>query len=142
MTLDEINAAIKAKGYNITTFASQLGMTADALGRILSGKRPLTESLHNHISLLLKEPREAILVYRVDITESKAAELCGANCCANPEDRKAAIEAIIHHNLAELIEAGKRCAWTPEERDFLGLPPAPAASTAPAYDAEASAPYA
>ncbi len=49
-------------------------------------------------------------------------------------DRATAIEAVIHHNLDELIQLGKTCTWSAEERAYLGL-------EAPAYGKELE-PYA
>ena len=121
MTIDEIKAALEAQGLTQADLAKKLGCNAKALNEVLRGARPLTSTMHNHIRLLLREPRAAVLVYRVDVNEAQARELLGANCSANPADRPAAIEAVIHHNLRELIELGKQCEWTPEERRFLGI---------------------
>ena len=39
-------------------------------------------------------------------------------------DRDKALEAIIRHNLAELVKKGAELDWNDEERKALGLPPA------------------
>lgn len=124
MTLEEIKNKMHELGMNITDLASRLDITADGLGRILSGKRPLTGQLANHIKLLLTQPREATLLYKVNITEGTVAELLGDRACTVKADRDKALEAIIRHNLVELVEKGAKLDWTDEERKALGLPPA------------------
>lgn len=141
MTIEEIKSALAKKGWTQAELAAKLGCNAKGLNEVLRGARPLTEALHNHISLLLAQPREAVLVYRVNITDAQVAELCGANCTTNPADRPAAVEAVIHHNLAELIEIGKKCEWTAEEREFLGIDTA-APTSAPYSRADAQDPFA
>lgn len=128
MTLEEIKKAMAEQGLTQVALAEKLGVTKDSLNKVLTGKNPMTEALHNHISLLLSQPREAVLVYRVNISEAKAEELCGRNACVHESDRAAAIEAVIHHNLAELIDLGKTCTWSEEERAYLGIDSAPYAS--------------
>lgn len=123
MTLDEIKNALRLRDMTQAELAKQLGCNAKALNEVLRGARPLTEAMHNHISLLLQGPREAVLVYRVDVSAMKARELLGENSTVNKADRPAAIEAVIHHNLQELIELGKKCDWSDDERQFLGLLP-------------------
>lgn len=121
MTLEEIKQAMADQGLTQVALAEKLGVSKVNLNKILSGKNPMTEALHNHITLLLTQPREAVLVYRVNVTEQKATELLGERCTAIPSDRATAIEAIIHHNLDELIQLGKTCTWSEEEKNFLGI---------------------
>lgn len=131
MTITEIKAAMEARGWTIAAFAEKLGVGYNTLRHILAGRVSMTDAMHNHICLLLREPREAVLVYRVDINEAQARELLGANCTANAADRPAALEAVVHCNLRELIELGKQCDWTADERRFLGI--SPAGEAAPPY---------
>lgn len=121
MTLEEIKKAMADQGLTQVALAEKLGVSKVNLNKILSGKNPMTEALHNHISLLLSQPREAVLVYRVNISEAKAEELLGEKCTAVATDRAAAIEAVIHYNLDELIKLGKTCTWSEEERAYLGI---------------------
>ena len=121
MTLEDIKKAMAEQGLTQVALAEKLGVTKDSLNKVLTGKNPMTEALHNHITLLLTQPREAVLVYRVNISEAKASELLGERCTAIPSDRATAIEAIIHHNLDELIQLGRTCTWTEEERAYLGI---------------------
>lgn len=94
--------------------------------RFVSSARPMTDSLRNHIRLLLHQLKEALLVYRVDISEARAEEWPDEKCTAVAADRATVIEAVIHHNLDELIKLGKTCTWSAEERDYLGIEPTPA----------------
>ena len=128
MTLEDIKKAMAEQGLTQVALAEKLGVSKVNLNKILSGKNPMTEALHNHISLLLSQPREAVLIYRVNISEAKASELLGERCTVIPADRATAIEAVIHHNLDELIKLGKTCTWSEEERAYLGIDSAPYAS--------------
>lgn len=124
MTTDEIKEKMKELGMSQVALAEKLGITKDNLNRILSGKQPLTKVLSNHIELLFSQPREATLLYKVNITEGTVAELLGDRACTVKADRDKALEAIIRHNLVELVEKGAKLDWTDEERKALGLPPA------------------
>lgn len=129
MKVEEIKQALSDRGMTQQDLATALGINPKALNEILRGARPMTDVLRNHIRLLLHQPREAMLVYRVNITEAKAMELLGERGCVLASDRAAAIEMVIHHNLAELIELGKTCTWTDEEKKYLGID----APTVPSY---------
>ena len=125
MTTDEIKKKMTERGWSITELASKLDITADGLGRILSGKRPLTGQLSNHIELLLAQPREATLLYKINLTEGTTAELLGDKACTCKDDYLPALEAVIRHNLVELVNRGATMVdWTDEERKALGIPPA------------------
>ena len=124
MTIEQIKNRMNELGWSITDLASKLDITADGLGRILAGKRPLTGQLANHIELLLAQPREATLLYKINLTEGKTAELLGDKACTVKEDYLAALEAVIHHNLTKLVERGAAIDWSDEERKALGIPPA------------------
>lgn len=121
MTTEEIKTAIKAKGYTQAEFAKKLGVAPSTLTNALSGITPMTKALHNHIALLLEKERDVVIVYKIELPEAKVVELCGQSACQTEEDRHAAIEAIVHHNLQELIELGKQCMWSEQEREYLGL---------------------
>ena len=110
---------------SITALAEELGVTADGLGRILAGKRPITEQLQRHIDYVLGK-REAVLVYRVDVGTHKVEELTAGRGCVTESDHRQALQAILEHNLQELIKVGAQLEWTAEQRAAFGLPPAPA----------------
>lgn len=119
MTIEEIKAAIKAQGYTQAEFAKKLGVATSTLTNALSGITPLTKALHNHIALLLEKERDCVFVYKITLPEAKVEELIGQRTCLTESDRRAAIEAIIRHNLQQLIELGKQAPWSPEERQYL-----------------------
>ena len=120
MTPEEIKQELERRGWSIVSFAEQLGVGASTLRNALAGHTPMTKALENHISLALGK-REAIMVYRVDIDTKKVEELTAGRGCVTEADHKAALDAIIHSNLQELIRLGSTLDWTPEERRALGL---------------------
>ncbi len=124
MTVDEINEKIKERGWTNRRLAEELGVNESSLGQILKGKRPLTEQLSRHIDYIFGK-REAVLVYRVDVPDGKAQELTAGRGCVTEADHWEAMQAILEHNLQELIKVGARLEWTDEQRAALGLPPAP-----------------
>lgn len=125
MTTDEIKEEMRKLGLSQVALAEKLGITKDNLNRILSGKQPLTKVLANHIELLLAQPREATLLYKINLTEGITAELLGDKACTCKDDYLPALEAVIRHNLVELVNRGATMVdWTDEERKALGLPPA------------------
>lgn len=82
------------------------------------------------------------MVYRVDVPSHKVEELTAGRGCVTEEDHREAMQAILEHNLQELIKIGAQLDWTPEQRRALGLPPAATAATAPTADYTARRPYA
>ena len=125
MTTDEIKERMRELGLSQVALAEKLGITKDNLNRILSGKQPLTKVLSNHIELLLAQPREATLLYKINLTEGTTAELLGDKACTCKDDYLPALEAVIRHNLVELVNRGATMVdWTDEERKALGIPPA------------------
>ena len=127
MTLEEIKQEMDARDMNITSLAKELGITADGLGRVLSGKRPLTEQLARHISYVLGK-RESILVYRVQASEKKVEELTAGKGCKGDKER---VEAIIAYNMQQLAELGAQASWTAEQRAAWGLEPSRTPAAAP-----------
>jgi hypothetical protein len=130
MTLDEINEQLKAPGRSVRWLANELEMNEAALGQILLGKRPLKPTLAKHIEYVLGK-REAILVYRVDVTAKKVEELTAGKGCKCEKDRVEAMQAIIAHNMQALAELGARAGWTPEQLKAWGLADGAAPASAP-----------
>lgn len=122
MTRDEIKAEMKAQGITVRELANQLAVHEAGLGEVLRGRRKLTETLARHIEFILGK-HEAILVYRVDVAQRKVEELTDGKGCVTAKDRECAMQAIIEHNLEELVKIGAALDWTPEQRRALGLPP-------------------
>lgn len=67
MTIEEIKAALKARGRSQKELAAALGVNAAALNAILAGKRPLTEQLKRHIALILDGANPSVFVFSVDV---------------------------------------------------------------------------
>lgn len=124
MDTETLKAKMAEHGYTIATLAEKLGVGYNTLRHIMAGRAQLTTALSNHLELLFAQPREATLLYKVNLTEGKTAELLGDKACTVKEDYLAALEAVIHHNLTKLVERGAAIDWSDEERKALGLPPA------------------
>lgn len=122
MTLEEIKKEMAAREMSITSLANELGITADGLGRVLSGKRPLTEQLAKHIAFVLGQ-RECIFVYKVNASTQKVEELTAGRGCTCERDRVQAMQGIIAHNMELLAKAGANVGWTPEQLKAWGLEP-------------------
>ena len=151
MDIPEIKKAMEAQGYNITTLAQKLSMTREALGRALSGKNPMTDTLRKHIELLLSNPatpptpQEAVFVYRVNLTAREVRELIGEKYLGgqgqDPDGMRDAKDArpgedgititpamekalhlIITHNLRRLARIGAQWeGWSQEDRALLDV---------------------
>lgn len=129
MEIDEIKKMMEEQGYNITTLAQKLSMNRETLGRVLSGKNPMTDTLRKHIELILGSADEAVFVYRINLTTEQVRELCGerytgmeekdGKLILPPRARKA-VELVIRHNLARLARIGAQWeGWSPEDRALL-----------------------
>ncbi len=121
VNIEEIKAEIKARGWTQANLAAKLNISNGSMRNILSGAAPLTKQLASHIELLLEKERDCMFLYKIELPEAKVTELCGRATCQTEEDRLTAIDAIIRHNLAELIELGRTCQWTAAEREALHL---------------------
>lgn len=113
MTLEDIKNELNRRGMTQADLAQKLCLSKDAVNKVLNGRAPLTDTLKRHIELLLFGQREALLVYRVNLTDGQVMELCGDKCAANPKDRTAAVEAVVQHNLQELVALGRGYKWPP-----------------------------
>lgn len=120
---------MEAQGVSVRALAQMLAMNESHLGQILNGNRPLTEQLSRHISLLLEKEHDCVFVYKIELPGAKVKELCGSGTCQSVKDRQAALEAIIHHNLQELIELGKTRALDEALLRLRGVQPATPAPT-------------
>lgn len=125
MTIEEIKEILEQRGISQKDLAEQLHIHPMSLSRILRGAAPLSEQLESHIDYVLGK-REAVLVYRVDVGTHKVEELTAGRGCVTEADHREAMQAILEHNLQELIKVGARLEWTAEQRAAFGLPPAPA----------------
>ena len=125
MTLEQINKTLEERRLTTRWLANQLSINESGLGQILNGNRTLTDQLRKHIEFILAQPREATLLYKINLTEGTTAELLGDKACTCKDDYLPALEAVIRHNLVELVNRGATMVdWTDEERKALGIPPA------------------
>ena len=134
MTNEEIKAAIKARGYTIKAFAEKMSVPYGTLRLALSGNRPLTDTLKNHILLALQAApvvsekgqaagREVYMTFKIQVPGGNVVEEIGGTIGAQGvADRRDALAGIIRHNMGELVRMGARVAWSAEERARLGLP--------------------
>ena len=136
-TAEELKAAIIKRGYTLKSFAEKIEVACGTLRHVLSGHQALTPALRNHIEMALQLDkgkatpppapadagagitREGIIIYKIEIPDGRLDEICTG--LTSPADRAAALERVVHHNLRELIELGKTCEWTDEERQQLGI---------------------
>lgn len=123
MTPEEIKQELAIRRITIAEFAARLGVGYTTLRNALAGHTPLTKALEHHIQLALGK-REAVLVYRVDVGTRKVEELTAGRGCVTELDHWEAMQAILEHNLQELIKVGALLEWTAEQRAAFGLPPA------------------
>lgn len=134
MTNEEIKAAIKARGYTIKAFAEKMSVPYGTLRLALSGNRPLTDTLKNHILLALQAApvvsekvqaagRDVYMTFKIQVPGGDVVEEIGGTIGAQGvADRRDALAGIIRHNMGELVRMGARVAWSAEERARLGLP--------------------
>ena len=122
MTPEEIKQELARRQITIADFAEQLGVGYTTLRNALAGHTPLTKALERHIDLALGK-RESVLVYREDVGTHKVEELTAGRGCVTESDHREALQAILEHNLQELMKVGAKLEWTAEQRRAFGLPP-------------------
>lgn len=136
-TAEKLKAEILARGYTLKEFAGKMRVAYGTLVNTLNGHSPLTPALQNHIEMALQLDngkatpppapaappagitREGVIIYKIEIPDGRLDEICTG--LTSPADRAAALERVVHYNLRELVELGKTCEWTDEERRQLGI---------------------
>ena len=125
MTKEEIRNELKARGWTLKTFAEKLKISYVSVAHIMNGRNKITDQLGEHIKLLFAAEQNAVLVYKVNLSDKQVLDLTsGKQFADTPEGHAArarALEAVVQHNIAQLAEYGKACNWTPAERKWLGL---------------------
>ena len=118
MTVDEIKQAMDALGWSISRMAKELDITADYMGRVLSGKRALTGQLARHIEYVLGRRKSQLFVFTVELPEGTARQYVpGWEELSQEEQRKAA-QAVARRMLDELVTQGESL-LTREQREQL-----------------------
>lgn len=125
MDLDEIRQNLTARGWSYYDLAQKLKISESTVKQFMNGKNKITDQLREHIKLLFSAPQNAVLVYKINLTEKQAEELtAGQQFPATPEGearKAAAVEAVLLHNLKTLADLGRKVDLPDEMKGFLML---------------------
>lgn len=108
MTIEEIRAALKARGWTQKELASMLHVHPVTLGLILTGKNKLTPQLAAHIELLLSNKREQLFIHKVSLPDCVVEHWVPGFDELNEEQRKAAVLAVLKDAAKWLIHEGEK----------------------------------
>lgn len=112
MTVEDIKRELKARGWTYTDLAGKLEMSVGQIKDIMRGESKLKKTLQRHLELLFSAPQNAVLVYKINLTEKQAEELtAGQQFPATPEGearKAAAVEAVLMHNMKTLVDLGRK----------------------------------
>lgn len=112
MEIEEIRKNLKARGWTYKTFAEKLKIAENTVSQFMRGKNKITDQLMSHIELLFSAPQNAVLVYKISLTDKQVEELTGGQQFpATPEGearKAAAVEAVLLHNMQTLIDLGRK----------------------------------
>lgn len=103
MTIEEINAALEARGWSQVELAEKLKMNHIALNRVLTGKAALRPTLAAHIELLLNSTQEQIMLFKVTYPEVLCRAWLPGWDELTPEQRQDGLQAV-------MLEAAKLAA--------------------------------
>lgn len=123
MDIHEINAILESRGMTGQDLAAQLGVAYEGFRHVLTGRRPLTEQLARHIRYVLDAPQNAMLIYKVDLTNQHVADLTARQQFpageAGDRQRAIAVQAVLAHNMRTLAELGRKVELPSEMRGLL-----------------------
>ena len=112
MEIEEIWQNLKARGWTYKTFAEKLKLAENTVKLYMNGKNKITDQLMSHIELLFSAPQNAVLVYKINLTDKQVDELTGGQQFpATPEGeakKAAAVEAVLLHNMQTLADMGRK----------------------------------
>ena len=112
MEIEEIRQNLKARGWTYKTFAEKLKLAENTVKLYMNGKNKITDQLMSHIELLFSAPQNAVLVYKINLTDKQVEELTGGQQFpATPEGeakKAAAVEAVLLHNMQTLADMGRK----------------------------------
>ena len=112
MEIEEIRQNLKARGWTYKTFAEKLKLAENTVKLYMNGKNKITDQLMSHIELLFSAPQNAVLVYKINLTDKQVDELTGGQQFpATPEGeakKAAAVEAVLLHNMQTLADMGRK----------------------------------
>lgn len=118
MNVDEIKKALEQRGWTQAQLAEKLKMHPVALNRVLAGRAELRPTLAAHIELLLKDTQEQLIMYKVTFPDATVESWVPGWERLTPEQRQAAVGAVIEEAARQLMEEGA-AALTPEELEGL-----------------------
>ena len=112
MTVEEIKKALNCRGWSYSDLAKELDLSESHIKDIMRGRRKLSKCLQRHLELLFSAPQNAVLVYKISLTDKQVEELTGGQqfpATQEGEARKAAsVEAVLLHNMQTLIDLGRK----------------------------------
>lgn len=114
MDIQEINQALKDRGWTQQFLAEKLRMHPVALNRVLTGKTELKPTLAAHIELLLGSTQEQLIMYKITYPDAVVQSWLPGWDELTPEQRKAGIEAVLREATEQLV-AEQEARMTPEE---------------------------
>lgn len=106
MNPEEIKTALKKRRWTITDLAEKIGVTADGLGRILAGKRPLTQQLERHIGLVLGMRKDTLMMFRVSLPDAEVESWVPGWGKLSRAEKAAAAEAVVREAALLAAERG------------------------------------
>ena len=114
MDIQEINQALKDRGWTQQLLAEKLRMHPVALNRVLTGKTELKPTLAAHIELLLGNTQEQLIMYKITYPDAVVQSWLPGWDELTPEQRKAGIEAVLREATEQLV-AEQEARIAPEE---------------------------
>ena len=108
MDIQEINQALKDRGWTQQYLAEKLRMHPVALNRVLTGKTELKPTLAAHIELLLNNTQEQLIMYKITYPDAVAQSWLPGWDELTPEQRKAGIEAVLMEAVQQLAAEQER----------------------------------
>lgn len=125
MDTESIRKELAARGWSYLDFAKKLKISESSVKHYLCGERIIPKQLMEHIKLFFASEQNAVLVYKLSLTDKQVLDLTRGRQFDDTAEgyaaRVRALEAVVQHKFAQLAEYGKACNWTPEERRWLGL---------------------
>ncbi len=130
MTIEEIRNTLRERGWTQKRLADMLHVHQVTLGLILTGKNKLTPQLEAHIEQLFSRRKEPHIDLELSLPNAVVERWVPDFAQLAPEQRKAAVEAVLREAAQKLIREGERQFSQQEPagiRDFCTtLQPAPA----------------
>lgn len=125
MTIEELKREMAVRGLTGADLAQKLAMGKTQVYDILKGKKPFKETLQRHLELLFSAPQNAVLVYKISLTDKQVEELTGGQQFpATPEGearKAAAVEAVLLHNMQTLADMGRKVDMPDDMKGLLLL---------------------